>query len=221
MHSCVWPEVFICVTWLSQMCSMTRAYVTWHRAEYLIEWGMMCVCDVTYSYVWHDSFIRVTWRIHPCDMTQGSGFTRVVTLYIYICDMTHSCVWYDSFINATWLIYMCDMTQDCGHTREWVHSVRRTRDWLLYVFDVTHSYVWHDSCTCVTWLMHMSDVTHLCLWHDSFTCVTWLRAVDILGWGLTQRDARVTSFGPAAKRQVQSKILKSQLATKFAIQNDY
>jgi len=77
LYSYVWYDLFICVTWLSHMCGMTRSYVCDMTHSY--EWHDSYMCDMTHScvtsliHVWHDSFM--------CDVTKS-----------YICDMTHSCV---------------------------------------------------------------------------------------------------------------------------------
>jgi len=50
---CVWPDVFIRVTWRIDRC------------------------DITHSRVWHDSFTCVIWLIHMCDMTHSHVWRRM------------------------------------------------------------------------------------------------------------------------------------------------
>ena len=164
-HSCMWHDLFVCVTWLihgskSKMFKrclivfdMTHLYVfvyRWHES-FIDMWHDSF--DMTHSYMWHDSF----------DMTHFIWFIR-------ICDMTHSYMWHDLFVCVTWLIhiwgtwfmrdskskilircltdiYTCDMTYSC-------------------ICDMTHSYIWHDSFIYVTWPVHM--------WHDLSIRDTWL-----------------------------------------------
>jgi len=101
MHSYVWHDSFICVTWLIHMC------------------------DMTHSYVWHDSFICVTWCIHMCDMlcshVRYEPFIRV-TWPIHMFDFSHSYAWRVWFMCVTWRIHMCDMPHHmCGmmHSHVW------------------------------------------------------------------------------------------------------
>ena len=69
LHSYVWHDSFICVTWCIHMCDMTRSYVR-HDSFICATW-LIYMCDMTHSYVWRDSFMCVTWRIHMCDVTHS------------------------------------------------------------------------------------------------------------------------------------------------------
>jgi len=135
VHSYVWHDAFICVTWLIRVYDMTHSYA-WHDSLICVT-RLVDMCDMTHSYVWHDSFVCVTWLMHMCDMTHScvrhdshtpdkwrKWYLIFVRNGMGICDMAHSFVWHDSFVCATWLIHMCDMT---------------------------HSYVWHDSHTPDKW----------------------------------------------------------------------
>jgi len=107
----VWRDSFIYVTWLIyirdicliHMCDMTHSCV-WHDLFICVTW-LIHMCDSTHSYVWHESFKWTTWPIHMCDMTHSYVW---LFLFLYVTRLIH--VWHDSFICVTWLIHMCDMT---------------------------------------------------------------------------------------------------------------
>jgi len=152
-------DSLICVTWLIDMCDVTR-------------W-----------YVWRDSLIYVTWLVHILEEEGAIPKTTIhcIPWLMTMCDMFDSYVWHDSFICVSWLVHLCDMTRlysvgggnhqettniaccafHVTHMNESFHtneSVLRLIHWSH--IRMTHLYVWHDSCTCVTWLMHMCDMTH-------------------------------------------------------------
>ena len=109
--SCVWPDSFICVTWLIHVSirhDCKKSQITYSKVFYFpsvrhdsfirVTW-LTHTCDVTHSYVWCDSFICVTWLIHMRDMPHScvyDSFTCVMWL-IHMRDVTHSHVWHDSF----------------------------------------------------------------------------------------------------------------------------
>ena len=179
IHSYVWHDSFVRVTWLIRM------YI------------------VTYSYEWLDSFVRVTWLIHMCDMTQiplwfqhdaafwfirtcamtpsyvhPHAFIWVTRLVVRMCDMTHSYVWHDlnTFVISTRRSLKLELFQGGSQcvcvcaTQHFDSFVRMT--WLIRMYIVTHSYEWLDSFVCVTWLIHMCDMTRIPLWfqHDAAFC---------------------------------------------------
>ena len=105
LHSNVWRDSFICVTWRIQLCDMTHSYV-WHDSS---------ICDMTHSnmtwlmHVWHDWCI-VMWHMNEwvmsCDIWMSHSRGRSE-----LCDTwrTRSCV--------TWRVTWCDaksihMSQD-------------------------------------------------------------------------------------------------------------
>jgi len=113
--SCVWHDLFICVTWLIPMwhgswtihdvyiTSLILESVSCHSFVWPVTWP-------TQSFVWPDSFIRVTWLL----LMWRESRTTYETL-ILSCDlwhdslilsrgMTHSYVWHDSF--------PCDMSHE-------------------------------------------------------------------------------------------------------------
>ena len=114
IHSYVWHDSFMCVTWLVHMGDTTHSYV-WH------------VCDMTHSYVWHVCDMTHSYVWHVCDTTHSYVWHVCDTTHSYVwhmCDMTHtfftegltsthSCVWNESLICVTWLVHVCNATYSC------------------------------------------------------------------------------------------------------------
>jgi len=177
--SYVWPDSFICATWLFHTCDMILSYV-WHDSFICVTW-LFDTCDMILSYVWHDSLIRVTWLFHMCDMTLSyvwhDSFICVTWLF-HICNPVGGAFYlrHDSFISATWLQYMRDMFPS--------HTTR-----LFHMCHMTPSYVRCNSCRSATWFRQMyqpvgvstmCDISSLYLWHESFICVIWpLHTCDV------------------------------------------
>jgi len=105
-HMCVWPDLSICVTWLTHMCdprcqqvpttpppTHTRTHTLAHTQTHTNTHTKTHThtSDQTHLHVCHDSFTCVMWLIH-------------------MCDMTHSHVWHISISCVSWLLYMCVMT---------------------------------------------------------------------------------------------------------------
>jgi len=67
MHSYVWRDSFIYVTWLIHTNDMTHAHEC-HDSFIRVIW-LHFNCDMTPSYVWHDTFVPVTWLMHTCGVT--------------------------------------------------------------------------------------------------------------------------------------------------------
>ena len=138
---CVWPDSFICVTWLIHMCDMTNSYV-WHDSFICVTW-LIHMCDMPHSYVWHDSSICVTWLIHTC-------------------DMTHSYVWHYSCIYVIWLNFSQQSNLPWHGLSLYLELYVRHDSFMrmasrFHVCDVT--YVRHDSFIYVTWwLVHICDI---------------------------------------------------------------
>ena len=157
-------DSFICVPWLSHMCTVTHSYVCrdwlvcvpWlipedcrrQLARYCYSFmsvpGLIHTCAVTHSYVYHDSLICVPWLIHTCTMTHSYvyrdafiyGVSRPTHLW---CTVTHWYLYHDSFILYS-DPFICVL-------------------WLIDMCNVTHSYMYRDSCICVTCHIHMLTVT--------------------------------------------------------------
>ena len=138
-------DSFICVTWLVDMCDMTRSYVC-HDPFICLKW-LVHMCDMTHPYVWNDSFICVTKLICMCDMTRS--FQRTETL---------SYEWnYLSF----YLFLVCEtnhfLCRHFGNDFVFKDLCLRTCVWGLVFKDLrslvnmTHSHVWPDPFICVTW----------------------------------------------------------------------
>jgi len=167
IHSYVWHDSFICVTWLNHICDMTHSYVTHTRT-----WThSMCTCGTwepessdIFLYVWHDSFICVTWLIfhvwpiHMRDMTH-SYMTRTRTRTCTVCvHVARTQEFRTIFICVTWFIHMCDTT----HSFVW-HD---------------YSHMCHDSC-----IRHTHTHTHA---HTQYVYSWHMRTQKIrLLWALT------------------------------------
>jgi len=168
VHSYVWHDSFICVTWLIHLferdsfeCSQHPVHLhVWLDAFMLVIWiWLFHMYDMTHPYAWHDVFICETLLIR---YLRPDSFIRVIWTHLY--------VWRDSFIHAKWRFSL---------------DLFKYVIWLIHVYDLTHSYVRHDLLThrCVncllTWLLHVYDLTYhvqMCQrpsGHD-LTCRTWL-----------------------------------------------
>jgi len=107
-HSCVWHDVFRCVTWL---ILVPRVYFPFFRpSPWLLFFlrrdsfiNIICLifvtwhihtCDVTYSDMWHNSFLCLESTFH---------FSHRVLAFFFSWRR-------DSFICVTWLISMCRVT---------------------------------------------------------------------------------------------------------------
>ena len=138
IHSHVWHDAFICVTWLIHICDKTHSYI-WHDSFIYVTW-LMHICDMTHSSMWHDSVKYVTCLIHVrrdsfayrqrlvCIRVHTFAYVSIrVHTCAYVCirvvlllwndsfnwDVTHSYLRHDSLIYVTWLIYICDMMHSC------------------------------------------------------------------------------------------------------------
>jgi len=198
MHTYMWHDSFICVTWLFHVCDTCLDYFIEHDPAHLRSPSNTCIrcvtwlihmCDMTPSYVWHDIFISSSTKL-------PSGLLSLTNSHM--CDVTHSYVWHDSFICVTWLDHFIE--HDLAHLRSPSNTYIRCVTWLIHMYDVAHSYVGHDSfilwstklprgflsnsfnefihprcwntcIRCVTWPLHMCDITLSYAWHDSFICV--------------------------------------------------
>ena len=56
IHSYVWYDLCICVTWRMHTCDMMHLYVRRNALIFIRETWSMYMCDVNYLYVWHDAF---------------------------------------------------------------------------------------------------------------------------------------------------------------------
>jgi len=180
IHSCVWHDQFMCVTWPLHVCDMTPSCV-WHDPFMCVTWPIH-VCDMTHSCAWHDPFMCVTWPIH-------------------VRDMTHSCVWHDPFMQIREYIlfyrallqkrpiilrsllivatpYECVLPCWCG--MGWLRLVGSLMLYVSFAKEpyetddilqkrpiilrslliVATQYVRHDSFICETWLIQICDMTH-------------------------------------------------------------
>jgi len=126
-------DLFICVTWLID------------------------VCDKTPWYVWHDSSICVTWLIHMWDWIHSC----VTWIHAFLCFVppqvdkqsvhqtyapgmhTHM---HESYLTQTAFMFLI--------------CIAPTR-YVLLQLDMHHGYAHiNESFICVTWLIHMCDMTH-------------------------------------------------------------
>jgi len=187
--SCVWHDLFTCVTWFVHVCDTSS-------------WAQTCKCFP--ACVCHDWLIFVSRLVHVWAMTRPCVFLCFLGAIMYIfpcmyvpwlvnvCDMTPSCVchhnhldvylsvramtgscaWHHSFMCVTWFVHAHD-------TSSWAQSCRYFPACVCY-----------DSFMCVTWLIHVCGMirsfcvnllirrNHLyfpaCVCHDWFMCVTWL-----------------------------------------------
>ena len=139
VHSSVWHDSFIHVTWLIH------------------------IRDMAHPYMWHDSLIYVTWLIHMCHMTlpyvSHDAFICVTRL-IHTCDMAHLYVWHGWFTHVTRLIHM-QFSFRAWHAFN-LHILSFIRvTWRIHTYDMT-SYVRHDAFTCMTGHVFMCAVLGLC-----------------------------------------------------------
>jgi len=193
IHSYVWHDSFISVTWLIHMCDMTHSYV---RHDLFIMTWHVCIhmCAVTHSYVGHDSvtcvlrdaFICVTWLSHVCVLDfkpepkpkpkpkpriwhrASSGMTfSLMTLHFHMYDMAHSYGSHGPFVSVTCLV--------AAQWWRWkqFHCTSRMLSREMCRCDMTHSYAWHDSSVYVTWAadtMCTRNTTRSCVCYAQFEC---------------------------------------------------
>jgi len=148
IHSYVWHDPCICVTWLIHRCDMTHS-CAWHDSFICAAWHYFCVRR--YSCVGVSPWlVSMTWLVYTC--------ICVGWLSSCLRHETFTRVWHDSFICGTWLIHMWDMTliYMCSVTL-YLCGTRM----ISVLCDMTHSNVGHDSFICVTWRTRMWDMTHL------------------------------------------------------------
>jgi len=104
-HSHVCQDVFMCVSWLIHMCTVTHSIADAIFCAENLCVVSMCVSwlihmyAMTYSGVWRDSFIRVPWLIV---LWKPSAMQKILVTHPYMC--------HDSFICVPWPIHTCDMT---------------------------------------------------------------------------------------------------------------
>ena len=120
-----------CVTWLIEVCDMTRHTRRGCRGLGLLHVCDVNVCDVTRWGVWHDWSYQMG--------LQWTGAVACVWWLVDTSGMTSWNVWHQ----MTDYIHMCDTK------------------WLIEMWDTTrHLYVWHD-CRDSTYLFGRVCVTHI------------------------------------------------------------
>jgi len=97
LYSCMWHNLLVCVTWLSQMSDMTR-FCVWRDTYGHIPRDR-------YLYVWHDSFICVTKLIHTRVTLWYDYMTRFYVLHAWDIHVMCVCVkwhywWLEGLIDA-------------------------------------------------------------------------------------------------------------------------
>ena len=152
----MWHDSFICVTWLSRTCDVTRLWVTefpptarrvlyGKDVECDVFTRLMHLCDMTRSYVGHDPFVRVTWLAYESPISRRLwknlewyvwyDWCTFVTWLVHMLDMTHSYMWSDSFTSHR-------VPANCGKQLEWCAWC--TFVTCLVVIDMIISFVWND-----------------------------------------------------------------------------
>ena len=96
IHTCVWHDWFICVTWYASIVAWRNIPVVCVCVCVCVcmcvcvcvcvsVWVCVCVCvwsDMTHSYAWHAAFMHTPWLIlthdmpHPCDWHLLHSFIR-------------------------------------------------------------------------------------------------------------------------------------------------
>jgi len=186
---CVWHDSLMCVTWLVDVCDMTR-WCVWHNSLMCVTW-LVDVRDITCWCVWYDTLMCVTWLVDVCAMIRAHVWhdSLMCVLWHFGSCLIHiplTYVWNDPFTCVTWLSYVCNDSCICV-------------TWPVHMCDTAHSHVWHDSFTSVTWLIrHDScDMTHACVWvwltwHDSCMYATWLIHICEMTQSYAWQDAFIT-----------------------------
>jgi len=170
----VWDDVFIGVTWFSEM-------IQWHdsvrRDSMRHDSDFWENRDMTHLYVWCDSVIL---GYHPfiCGSICGMCCVRYECLcQIWMFYVKHRVISYECDMNVLCQIWMRHVrcvvyiTHSSLSYDSFMCVTHSCETWLIHVCRVTHPRVWHDSFMCVTWLIHICDMTHSYVRHDSFICV--------------------------------------------------
>jgi len=147
--SYVWPDSFICVTWLFHMRHTVGGAF----------------------YLRHDSFISATWLLYMRDMIPSH-----ITWLFHMCHMTPSLVRYDSFRSTTWFLHMYQpvgVSTMCDTSSLYLwHTSFICVIWPLHTCDTTLS-IWHVtliSSTCT--FIYVTRLLCMFVKPDSFICAT-------------------------------------------------
>jgi len=120
MHSCVWHDSFIRVTWfilIESQYSRALGSLSWKHAS--VTWLIhTCAMTQAHSHVWLDVFTRVMWPLlvesHNSEFSWVSFLNETWLKLIDIYDLMHSCVWHSVRVS------ICDC--DCVFPQRWLST---------------------------------------------------------------------------------------------------
>jgi len=133
---------------------------------------------------------------------------------------------YDDESNVPWLIYMCHDLSTRAKTHKLCLTHSHVPHDLLIIYMCHDSFIWGVTHTRVPWLMHVST-------EQPWLCITCARSHSHVPWLMhTCHDSYTRTLTHSYERRgnttMQTKasiakvdILKSQLATKFTMQDDW
>jgi len=142
IHSYVWHDSFLCVTWLIHMCDMTSIYV-WHVSF------MCCYKQLPHAFIcitYEVSHICHTYDMsHMCHTYEVSHIWSVTQIHTYVTHMSH--MWY-----VTHMSHKFTHMRDMSHLYVWRN---------LFLCGMSYMKCHTDSHICHTYVTHVICHTHM------------------------------------------------------------
>jgi len=165
----MWPDSFICVTWLFHMCNPVGGAFYLRHDSFISATWLLYMRDMTHCP--YDSFICAIWLLQKCNMIPSYVPTR--RSVDYVCHIYYQ--WVMSHMNESWSTWMSHVGWYTW-VKSW--SMCMSVDYVWHIISTVH--LWPASFTCVIWPLHTCDAT-LSIWHVTFISskctfiyVTWL-----------------------------------------------
>jgi len=135
IHSYVWHDSFICVTWTIHMCGMTRSWVR-HTSEQDSNTMQHTYMELQHAAI-HCNTLQHSEYVTHLQRTCHT-YERHVTLFKCVTHMNESCHTYEWVMSHVRTIHVAQMNESC-------HTVERVMS-LIWTSHVTHlNDLWHTS----------------------------------------------------------------------------